>query len=661
MLPVVGGDPVTEQFTQLQPRIDDASPEHPRVRDDARDGPPTTAIRATTPPTAAIPTTTIPRVASPPPGAPPAEPRRPAPPPNPPTPAATPAATPAGSRAATRPTPSSLPPGLIEALGGVAPKGTGGVAPEGTDGVAPEGVAGVTAATGDTDAEEPVDLATPDDGHARRRRIDESLTRLSAAHRGPVPPREHDGTYDDEPPEPLPAGGPWSPDIDTGARRLRWAAVAAALAVFVAMTVGWSSKLGLDGRIQQVAALDPESAAVLDAEAQAGTHNVLLLGVDTTTGTDPGSDTIVLAHTPADGGVVTRLSFPRNLEINRPPCRGWDPATGGYLDQTVPAETRTTIDTAYRSGGPACVVRVVQQLTGLSVSAFAAVELGGLGDMAGTLGGLPVCLDRPVVDGVLGTVTSGAGEVTLDAATAAGVVRARHVQGDAGTDEGLVDRQQRVLASALDGALSTPALLNPFGSTAFGQVLGRSVVADGMDVDQLLAAASTVRGTGPQAPFVTVPTTGEINTRGNAVLRDRDASALFTALRTGAPLPEVTPSTVDVPAPSAISVDVLNASQRTGLAQDVASRLRAVTFGIGSVANASRPAADTVIRFSPDRSAEAQVVASAVPSARSVPDATASGVLQLVLGDSFDGTIRAVSTTPAGAPAAAGPVADTCS
>ncbi|RTL62365.1 MAG: LytR family transcriptional regulator [Pseudonocardiaceae bacterium] len=638
-MPTVGRrrerEPVTEQFTQLQSRIDDAPAPRPPARDEERDGPPTTAIRPATPPTAAIPTTAIPTV-----------------PPPPPPPSPSPPETSA------RPATSSLPPGLIEALD----------------------ISGIAPATGADDTDEPVDLATPDDGHARRRKIDEGLTRLSAAHRGPVPPRDSaaedvdadidadiDADEDGEDPpedelEPLPAGGPWSPDIDARTRRLRWAAVAAALVVFVAMTVGWSSKLGLDGRIQQVAALDPESAAVVDTDTQSGTSNVLLLGVDTTTGTDPGSDTIVLAHSPADGGAVTRLSFPRNLEINRPPCQRWDPAAGAYLDQTVPAETRTTIDTAYRSGGPACVVRVVQQLTGLSVSGFAAVDLGGLGDMVGALGGLPVCLDRPVVDGVLGTVAPGAGEVTLDAATAAGVLRARHVQGDPGTDEGLVDRQQRVLAAALDRALSTSALLNPFGSNAFGQALGRSVVADGMDADQLLSAALTVRGigSGPGA-FVTVPTSGEINTRGNAVLRDRDASALFKALRTGAPLPEVAPSTVDVPAPSAISVDVLNASQRTGLAQDVASRLRAVTFGIGSVANASRPAADTVIRFSPDRSAEAQVVASAVPSARSVPDATASGVLQLVLGDSFDGTIRAIPPTTAGGSAAAGPVSGACS
>ena len=653
-MPAVGRrherDPVTEQFTQLQPRLGDAPErrDRPPARDDERDGPPTAAIRPATPPTAAIPTTAIPTVPPPPrSSAPPPTPRRPAPqepPARPPEPSRSPEPA--------RPATGSLPPGLIEALdiGGIAPgAGTGPDIDEGED-------------------DEPVDLATPDDGHARRKKIDESLTRLSAAHRGPVPPRESD--VDDEPddeddayePEPLPAGGPWAPDIDARTRRLRWAAVAAALAVFVAMTVGWSSKLGLDGRIQQVAGLDPESAAVLDADAQAGTRNVLLLGVDGVTGTDPGSDTIVLAHSPADGRPVTRLSFPRNLEINRPPCRRFDPASGTYLDQTVPAETRTTIDTAYRSGGPACVVRVVQQLTGLSVSGFAAVDLGGLGGLAGALGGLPVCLDRPVVDGVLGTVAPGAGPVTLDAATAAGVVRARHVQGDPGTDEGLVDRQQRVLAAALDGALSTSALLNPFGSNAFGQALGRTVVADGMDADQLLAAALMVRGIGSEpGPFVTVPTSGEINTRGNAVLRDRDASALFKALRTGTPLPDVTPSTVEAPAPSAISVDVLNASQRTGLAQDVASRLRAVTFGIGSVSNASRPAADTVIRFSPDRSAEAQVVASAVPSARSAPDATASGVLQLVLGDSFDGTIRAIPPTSTDAPATAGPASGGCS
>jgi hypothetical protein len=63
------------------------------------------------------------------------------------------------------------------------------------------------------------------------------------------------------------------------------------------------------------------------------------------------------------------------------------------------------------------------------------------------------------------------------------------------------------------------------------------------------------------------------------------------------------------------------------------------------VRNAGQPALDTVVRFSPDRAEQAQLLAAAVPSASAVPDPGSTGVLQLVLGRSFDGTVRA-STAP---------------
>lgn len=508
------------------------------------------------------------------------------------------------------------------------------------------------------------DAEPADSLQERTRRIDESLIRLTAAHEGlPLAPR--DGTDGDEPDEPDDAAAPerLGPLPTPRLRVLRAAAVVLAVLVFAASTVGWSSQLWLEGRIHPVTALDPASGAILDADAQSGARNVLVLGLDPATGgafvPGAGSGTVVVAHVPPAGGPVTRIAFPRDLEINRPPCQRWDPAAAAYLDQTVPAETRTKLDTAFQVGGPSCAVRVVQQLTGLSITGFAAVDVTGLAGMADALGGVTTCLDRPVVDGVLGQVTTAAGPVTVRGAEVTGIVRARHVQGDAATDEGLVERQHRVLAAVLDRALSTPVLLDPWEVRAFGRVFGQGTVADGVDPGQLLAVASAVAGLGAGAgPFVTVPTTGA-NTRGNVELRDRDAAAMFKALRTGAPIPPsavAEPAASSSPAPGSITVDVLNAADRDGLAAQVGDALRAAGFGVGQVANAPEPAADTVIRFSPDRSAQAQVVAAAVPSARAVPDATASGVLQLLLGNSFDGTVRAVAATSPTAPPA-GPTA----
>ncbi|MBC8091350.1 MAG: LytR C-terminal domain-containing protein, partial [Pseudonocardia sp.] len=81
-------------------------------------------------------------------------------------------------------------------------------------------------------------------------------------------------------------------------------------------------------------------------------------------------------------------------------------------------------------------------------------------------------------------------------------------------------------------------------------------------------------------------------------------------------------------------------------------------FGIGEVGNAPTPTPATVIRFSPDRAAAADLLADTIPSATTTPDPGTSGVLQLVLGRSFDGVIRA-TTGPSSTAAADGPAA-TC-
>jgi len=152
--------------------------------------------------------------------------------------------------------------------------------------------------------------------------------------------------------------------------------------------------------------------------------------------------------------------------------------------------------------------------------------------------------------------------------------------------------------------------------------------------------------------------TSDRNNRGNLVLRDTAAADLFAAVRTDAPLPaEATdPGAGDTgPAPSEVTVEVVNASDRSGLAGEVGETLRSLGFEVGEVSSAEQPTSETVIRFSPDQAAAAELLATTVPSAESVPDPGATGVLHLVLGRSFDDVVRAPSapialsapTTPA--------------
>jgi hypothetical protein len=129
-------------------------------------------------------------------------------------------------------------------------------------------------------------------------------------------------------------------------------------------------------------------------------------------------------------------------------------------------------------------------------------------------------------------------------------------------------------------------------------------------------------------------------------MRDTDAAALFAAVRADKPLPDdaTDPGAGSAgPAPGDVSVQVVNASTRSGLAGEVSETLSSLGFDVGEPSSADQPTTETVIRFSPDQAAAAEVLKATVPSATEVPDPGSSGVLKLVLGRSFDDVVRAPS------------------
>jgi hypothetical protein len=239
-----------------------------------------------------------------------------------------------------------------------------------------------------------------------------------------------------------------------------------------------------------------------------------------------------------------------------------------------------------------------------------------------------------------------AGPNQLAGVRAADFVQAGEVAGDPSPEYGRIQRQQQVLAAVLDEAVSGTALLDVGRLAGMRAALRTAMVADGVELEQVLALAMTLRRLDAEGVrYVAVPA-GERNNRGNLVMRDTAAAELFTAVRTDAPLPAdaTGPGTGDSgPAPGEVTIEIFNASDRSGLASEVGETLRSLGFGIGDVANAEQPTPGTVIRFSPDQAAAAELLAATVPSATSVPDPGATGVLDLVLGRSFDDVVRAPS------------------
>jgi LCP family protein required for cell wall assembly len=485
-------------------------------------------------------------------------------------------------------------------------------------------------------------------------RIDETLTRLTAAHAGLTL-----GAGRDEPAEAL------EPTPRKRPNKLRLAALAVTTVILVAAGVGWGAQRWLAAAVPSAAALDPGSGAIVDASAQAGDENVLLVATDRTASSTGGArpDTVAVAHLPKGNAPMTVLAIPADLEISRPPCERYDASSSAYTSDTVPAQARTQLTSALDLGGPRCATRAVQQLTGLSITRYVGLDLAKLGDAVNALSGVRFCTPRAVVDTALGPVVPTPGTVTLDAGQATNFVRAASVAGDPTADRGRIERQQQVLAAVLDPSLSGLGLLDLPRVAALRPALGHALTTDAADLDQVLALARSMRDLGATGvTFTAVPTDPDPAGQGS-VLRGTDAAAVFDALRTDAPLPAAATGAARSPRPSDLTVQVANASDRPGLAAKIADTLRGLGFGIGDVTNAAQPTPQTLIRYSPDQTAAAQLLAATVPAATTVPDPGATGVLQLVIGRSFDGVVRAPTTAPAAStePAPApSPAAVTC-
>ena len=80
--------------------------------------------------------------------------------------------------------------------------------------------------------------------------------------------------------------------------------------------------------------------------------------------------------------------------------------------------TETKLNSAYSFGGPKCLVKVIQKLSGLSINRFMAVDFAGFSKMVDALGGVEVCSTTPLEDYELGTVLPNAGRQMVDGHTA---------------------------------------------------------------------------------------------------------------------------------------------------------------------------------------------------------------------------------------------------
>ena len=226
-----------------------------------------------------------------------------------------------------------------------------------------------------------------------------------------------------------------------------------ALAVVVGVVVLYH--LGLyfyvDQKIGRVEALATDGPEVLAPALQAGAETYLVVGTGVP-GQDGGSSvTTLLASVSADRDRAVLVSFPPTALVDTPECRTQD---GSLRNPTTEAFAASLLE-----GGPSCMVRAVQQLSGLRIDHYLGVDLARLPGMVDALGGVPVCI-TPSEATSAAAMPLQAGPAELSGTTAAGYLE----PGDTGADvtgAAVAERAQRLLTSTLRAAMSTGTLTDP--------------------------------------------------------------------------------------------------------------------------------------------------------------------------------------------------------
>lgn len=475
--------------------------------------------------------------------------------------------------------------------------------------------------------------------------------------------------------------------------------VAAALIAICALAMtgsAWQWQSSKNRSLNKVSALDPGSRDILDPNAQFGDENFLIVGTDSRIGvnSDVGagttddaagarSDTIMLVNIPANRKRVVAVSFPRDLSITPQECEPWDPQTrvyGPITDEESPmygleeVYTETKLNSAYAVGGPKCLVKVIQKLSGLSVNRFMAVDFSGFQTMVDALGGVEVCSTTPLEDYELGTVLATAGRQTVDGHTALNYVRARQVTTEVNGDYGRIKRQQLFLSSLLRSMISKEVF---FSLSKLNNVVNMFIedsYVDNIRTKDLVDLGQSVQGVNAgRITFVTVPTTGYADDYGNEQPRVDDMGALFDAIINDDPLPEErnaddtpvpeTPessSSATSPAPAdgemvdavatepgAVTVRVSNSTGESGLASSAADVLQQHGFNIDTPDDYPGPLTSTTVFFSPGNEQAAATVASSFHNA-TIERVTGMGdVVRVVLGSDFSDVS---APSPSGSP-----------
>ncbi|MFD5511241.1 LCP family protein [Streptomyces sp. NPDC127051] len=213
--------------------------------------------------------------------------------------------------------------------------------------------------------------------------------------------------------------------------------------------------------------------------------NILVIGTDKRSGAgnegygDADSvghaDTTILFHVSKDRSNATALSIPRDLITNIPACPTKQPDGS---TKTIPGEKgiRFNISLGQEGRDPGCTMRTVKEITGITVDNFMMVDFNAVKVLSTAVGGVPVCLAKPV-DDKDSKLKLDAGEHRLQGEQALAFVRTRHSFGNHG-DLDRIKTQQQFLGSMMREMKSKETLTSPKKFFSLAEAATKSLTVD---------------------------------------------------------------------------------------------------------------------------------------------------------------------------------------
>jgi LCP family protein required for cell wall assembly len=331
----------------------------------------------------------------------------------------------------------------------------------------------------------------------------------------------------------LPATGrPGPARPGTGRRRRFWGqrgrrgrriALIAGLVVVVLVVALVGSYFYLDSKLSRTVTLPAFSGqsagqnwliAGADSRQGLSQKQIVSLHVGDVTGTE-NSDSLMLLH--IGSGRPVLISIPRDSYV------------------PIPGHGDNKINAALGFGGPALLIKTVENLTGLQINHYMGIGFGGLVSVVNQVGGVTMCLPKALHDYDSGANIP-AGCHNLDGAQALAFVRDRHSFAD--EDLQRIEDQRAFLKALLVKATSPGVYLNPFVALPFGSAAASSISVDqGTQLYDLIEVARALRN--PQTGTVPIANSNyETVNAGDAVqLNSVEALQLFNDLKNNQQVP----------------------------------------------------------------------------------------------------------------------------